>query len=697
MKKVVLFLSLLSMVPCLGQETSVKELKELQQQITKSLDQYDTLTQDEKNKLNASCEIATNLYGYLVAKEVISAADSINVDELCKKIAGIKILATLKVQVKKLKEKEEEFENYLSKLKPSEQEEEFKEATEKITSLKGEMVTECEALHELLDELTENGTVADLEISNLNSTSCADVKPLKTEEGKEAKKFIIVGNNDPIDTDSLFKQRTAREFYREIIGRESKTRLGTFNILPDEAQIDLYLRTKRSKIKGLQNGSEKYVTVSSIFKNKEELGLIVEDTSTSVKDIFKSSYISKVYAETFSVKKQVTINESQQYNTIHFPQRVLFKSIAFETKEGGMVDIRLQTMSPDKKVELYFESEAPVSMLNFTRRAKRSFLVFSNKFNDKTSFEGIDYKYLDQLYIRVSDVIKYFPNEGNNYVPEDIALRLPGDLKAEDTENAPREYELINDSSLSNLLDLRAYSDFLGLFANESNGLFQIQGKADFFLNPFNFNRSSLYLFKKITPFIRYSRLEEDNSFIETSLQGVMQQFENSRLELIEKSNLEFGFDVNLASFRFFKESPIWFSLHIPINVYNTQIQIPTAGDTTTASTDETNISFSTFGAGFAGGIEIRRLSNFGLNLGYAVKNYSGLGNYTGNNIKEPDNFWANSFDAEIFYYPGEDESQSIFIRMRGFREAQSNGAAFQQLQFGYRFTIGLNKVKAKG
>ena len=696
------FLLVLSIIPCFGQETqdtAVQELKQLNKEIAASSKQYDSLSDAERDKLNVSCELSTSLYRYLLAKDKITALDSITVETLCNRVVGQQILASLKDEIKVLKDMEVEFEKYLGILKPSRKDADFEEAIKKIGELKTAIVERCSAVKELREELAENGTV-DLVLDDLDIPTCVDYNALATEANENSKNFIIVGINDPIDSDSLLKQESAKAFFKEVIEVESKTRLGTFEILPDESEVELYVKAKRDKLGDLKNSSEIYVKVRDVFK-PNGANFLKKSPDTEGREIFRSAYVAKVYKELFDTREEIADNGVEFELSATYPKKVRFKSIAFETREGGMVDIRLQVLSLDKKVELYFENEAPVSMLNFTRRAKRSFLVFSNKFNDWSNLQGYDYRFLDQLYIRVSDVIKYLPDEGNNFVPEDIALKLPKDTKAEDAGSAPRKYQLINNSSLSNLLDLRAYTDFLGLFADESNGLFQIEGKTDFFLNPFNFNRSSIYLLKKATPFIRYSRLEEENSFIPASLEEGLSQFDDSRLELLEKSNLEFGLDVNVFSFRLFKESPIWLSFHIPVNVYNTKIrpETPTKDDMPMepeTTDDEGDINFSTLGLGFGASIEVRRLSNFGLNLGYSFRRYSPLGDYSVEGIKEPDNFGVNSLDAEIFYYPGKDERQSIFLRMRGFRETGSNGAAFQQIQFGYRFTLGLNKIKAK-
>ena len=71
-----------------------------------------------------------------------------------------------------------------------------------------------------------------------------------------------------------------------------------------------------------------------------------------------------------------------------------------------------------------------------------------------------------------------------------------------------------------NIADVRAYTDFASVFGNQPNGVVQVEGKADFFINPFNSKQSNNYFFKKIIPFIRYSRLDKQESSI--NLEGVI-------------------------------------------------------------------------------------------------------------------------------------------------------------------------------
>ena len=100
------------------------------------------------------------------------------------------------------------------------------------------------------------------------------------------------------------------------------------------------------------------------------------------------------------------------------------------------------------------------------------------------------------------------------------------------------------------------------------------------------------------------------------------------------------------------------------------------------------------YGAGLL--VELKRFNNFGLNLGYEVKLYSYIGDYSEFSLVDPSRLKTQAVKAEVFYYPGLDKSQSIFLRMKSIRDISSGSDSFFQLQVGYRFTLGVGAVKAK-
>ena len=70
------------------------------------------------------------------------------------------------------------------------------------------------------------------------------------------------------------------------------------------------------------------------------------------------------------------------------------------------------------------------------------------------------------------------------------------------------------------------------------------------------------------------------------------------------------------------------------------------------------------------------------------------------NNIEgiiEPDDFWVFRNEAEVSYYPASSKNNAIFVRLKIFDDLDSEeGSNFFQFQFGYKFTVGVQKVKSK-
>ncbi len=688
-----------------------ENLKEYHVELNTWLQDYESLSEDQKRTFQNKCDEASPYYLYISAKKLVPKDSLVKYDisKICNQFQALEAISNLKKAADDLNEEQDEFETMLDSLKKVDDNTTFMAITTRLNQLKASISTKCEQLGTELNTVKEMEGINEGDISLFNVNRCQDYA--KVEKGADTENYVIVGDGEPINVDKLFEQETAKDFYKQVIGAKSTTQLGTFQIPGDFAKIKIYADSRLNR------------RLDKILKSDESF-VLFSDLRSAYAKTYPNTVIGAVDKTEKNIRAVAGFTASDP-----LPVEVFFKSISFEMRDGSLVDIRLEAVDKIKKIQLYFESRAPVALLNYTRVSDNAYLHFSGPFSGTGDSSDWNQDVLRYLRIRLSDVLKYAPDIGNNFVPTDLTLNLPHDIKEENEDDAsgPKSYKLINDSSLKNIIDLRTYTDFLGLFGDESNGLFQIEGKADFYLNPFNFNRSSLYIFKNITPSIRYSRLEEGEDFIATQMRmdtNIEQiEFADETLQLLEKSNLEFGFDLNLANFRLFKESPFWISFHTPISLYNTKVRPFSMADTDDGDTDgegdgnepndnssndmvredsseqtsdENDFNFSTVGYGLGMNIEVRRLQNFGLNLGAYFKWYSFIGDYSQFNLTEPDDLKTFSLDAEIFYYPGKDESQSIFLRMRTFRDIADGDSAFQQIQFGYRFTLGAGNVKAK-
>ncbi|EDP94365.1 hypothetical protein U8527_16305 [Kordia algicida OT-1] len=570
----------------------------------------------------------------------------------------------------------QELENFKEDLKEKEK---SRDSVLKLDAeLKKQIMDSCSKFTEYKKFLKKHENVKDSILDLYKARNC---RLFVEKDELDPEKYIIVGDNDPVKVDSLFSNNSARQVLASVFSIDSKTNLGTFEVPGDRAFVNFYAENNSDEIKNALN-------IENQTKDEESYAL-------SIKQIKKKNLITPISSDSI-------------LNFIgEVPEGALFKSIQIELREGGIVDTRLVLHSIDGKFEFYFEGTTPVSILNYTRRVKKSFLKYSHY----VSLDGkgvYNENALRHLLVKYTEVLDYHPNAGSNYVPDDVAYKFPSDKDKEAKETGRRSYQVINDSHLQHVLDLRTYTDLLGLFGDEANGLFQIEGKADFFIHPFNHNGTAFYYFKKVSPYVRYSRFDEDNDFIAATTPDVATNvlnpntgdpadyffFNENKLGLLERSNLEMGLDINLMHFRFAKELPFWMSVYLPFSYNVTKVQ--TTG--TDSGTEIINdINFKTLGYGAGANIEIRRLNNFGLNVGYELKGYSFIGDYARNNLSEPSYLKTQAVKAEVFYYPGEDKSNSIFLRMKSIRDISSSGDdSFFQLQVGYRFTLGVGAIKAK-
>ena len=519
------------------------------------------------------------------------------------------------------------------------------------------IISKCSEFEKHKEYLLTFGKIDKEILSEFSDRSCRLYGPAPEKE-IDYTKFIIIGDNKPIEAAKLLENETTKKALTDIFNIDSKTNLGTFEIAGDMESINLYVEKD-----------------------------LVEDPKKL--DRFKNTQFTKDSADRLITVETAIDTSNATYEEV--PKVAYFKSVQIELLEGGIVDARLVLQSSDGKTHFYFEGTDPVSILNYSRKASRRAIF---KFSHYVSFQGqpiYNEEALRKLVVKYADVIDYHPNAGSNYVPDDVSYTFPSN---EDDEEAKitdrRSYQVINNNHLQHVLDLRTYTDMLGLFGDEANGLFQIEGKADFFINPFNIPREAIYYFKKISPYVRYSRFDEDEDFITATLNTGTSEysFSNNKLELLERSTLEMGLEMNILTFRLVKESPFWISFNTPLTYNVTRIQ-------TDATTEKSN--FKTLGYGANVMLDIKRFNNFGLSLGYELKGYSYLGDYSDVNLTEPSFLKTQAVKAEIFYYPGLDKSQSVFLRMKSIKDVSSGTAdSFFQLQVGYRFTLGVGAVKAK-
>ncbi len=296
---------------------------------------------------------------------------------------------------------------------------------------------------------------------------------------------------------------------------------------------------------------------------------------------------------------------------------------------------------------------------------------------------------MTDLYIKLTDVFIYNYRVGSRYIPSDLVITLP----AENTilEKA-QIYHIKEETHLEKMVELRAYTDFLAMFDDASNGLAQIEGKAKFYLFPYPFrflwSRKTLgqiEYFSSLSPYISYSRFESGNRH--TSLT-------DPSLTLIQKRFLSMGLSMDVLKWQH-KNSPLCLIAFAEAGYNVTQLNLtdPDVGDA-----DIHNVKAFSYGAGAL--FSSKRFNNFGFHYKTSLLffNYKGYNDFSQNEAAQ--NMIAEIIptfrnEAEIYYHPNGGPNQAIFARLVAFNHQGSNPGSFYQLQFGYKFAIG-NRVVNK-
>lgn len=485
--------------------------------------------------------------------------------------------------------------------------------------------------------------------------------------------------------DSLYyKREKSIDFYTfKDVNNDS---LKSFFVVPNYKP----LAAQQATPKVTEQKKEVFIMVGK-GKIIREANIRDEDAKLALSEVFSENSVS--YIGDFEIpgnKQKVSLYEKRKFvNYVHGDKllnqgdHLYFEQVKVSIREGAMYDIRVMLTDSENKHKYYFSNAVPISLLRYMKKAKTSYLI--NTLNNPNERDlATDDRY-ENYVIRLSDVLRYFNNTGNNYVQDNEDYCFP---PATDSENSNpdvlRLYKIKQDTNLQNIVELRTFTDFLGLFDEDSpNGIVQIEGRADFYLAPFQIgNRFPFTLFKKTTPYVNFAKIEEDvrNVAIEATEADPL-LFKVSRpLDLIEKAYLDMGVITDIIGFSLTKEFPFSFNFYLPIRYKVSTLEWA----------DSTHQNFKTVGYGGGIRIEAKRFNNFGFTNSSEWSKFNHVNRIE--NLEIPDNFWVFRNESEIFYYPNKNKAQSIFLRLRSYFNTTDTEDSFFQLQFGYRFSLGLSK-----
>ncbi len=436
-----------------------------------------------------------------------------------------------------------------------------------------------------------------------------------------------------------------------------------------------------------ENKEEETITYSYFGDDLllKEDGIVDEKTAQG--KVFKKvlEKESKSYFGDITIPKNDQVLSFTNSKLKNIEGKYKFKKIDIEIHDGSFRDIRVFV---EYKGEIHIYSNfIGINFLRFSERAKYNKLFYMQTI--KSGGEVYDNEAMENMFVRLGDVMVYNYKVGNNYIPHDLSISLPLKNDKGELTNAKNSvnYKIKQSTHLDKILELRAFTDFLALFGESNNGLVQLEGKAKFYLFP---NPRQLggkiqgSLMKSVHPYINYSRFEKGNNFV--SLNSALEL--DNPLALIERSFITAGGELDVYEIQH-KDYPVNFTFQANYNFQLTRLQMP--------NDEIENVRGIFYGAALD--VTTKRFNNFGFNYKVGFSWYD-FENYNESIVKDtgvilPNTIPVLSNQAEAYYHPSEDPNQAIFLRLKIFNySGTENDNAFYQLQFGYKFSIGSRRVK---
>jgi len=488
-------------------------------------------------------------------------------------------------------------------------------------------------------------------------------------------------------TDSLYENgKTSLAFYG--LKGVPKVVLDSVFSLPTDYQVGTQVKKEAPEETYLLFGDETLILKDSILKNPTAYKVFTDVLGTKSETYFGDFWFPEDGAEipiTIPCFREKPPNCEDSTVGIHY---LKFDRLHLELYEGSIYDLTVY-LKDDSGSVFVFENKSSISLLKFDNLSGRNYISLTSIQTPKKNQPD-----LKGFQVRVSDVLQYYTADEGNYVPNDVSYTFPLKTEAGKTNSKKsNRYELRQNTGLNNIIDLRAYTDLLGIGGETPNGIAQFEGQADFFISPFRlpegylFGLTNVFIGKKIKPYIQYSRLDEENQFLEVKDNADMSAMTlKEPLNHLQKSYLDAGVKLDLLSFKLGKHFPFESSFYGVARFQISKVKV-----------DDISHNYKTLGAGGGLALEFRRLANFKFNISSEFTRYS-QGSY--NNIEgldDPDSFWVFRNEFEVSYFPSKKKNNSIFMRMRVFDNQDfQEGSNFFQWQFGYRFTIGMGKLKTK-
>lgn len=303
----------------------------------------------------------------------------------------------------------------------------------------------------------------------------------------------------------------------------------------------------------------------------------------------------------------------------------------------------ISTINVDSDRGIFYNHDAGISLPHFYEREE-------DKLCD----------YTKNKCIRLGDFLSYKQDYGYRYMPSDTAFYL------EVTTSTGSSLKVLSISNNANaLFDARVYTDFLGLFGNEANGVVQTEIASRIQLNTQNMRNTKWYWVSYIKPSLKYARLDNQFQTIDINQDTV------NRVSLYRQANFTFGSMINLIKYNHQEVHNVYFDLGYFAS--------------STALTDKKNNAVISHLPIVEAGWTLRRISQLGIDVNAAWIPYFISGR---NDIKNTslNPFWR--FQFTISWNPVQFKKSAFFLRYTHNYFINIPNSSFSQLQFGYSFNI---------
>jgi len=387
--------------------------------------------------------------------------------------------------------------------------------------------------------------------------------------------------------------------------------------------------------------------------------------------------------------KRIEEKRNRRNDYILSDKRFRFNKISVEVRDGYFHDI-VAHVDDDQGNTHIFTNQIGLSVLFFSSYGDTRFMYYSysEKKNARGSYSDAE---LSTLYIKLTDIFAYTYEVGNHYIPMELKLKLPDDIK--DNKYSNVKYKILQKTTLEKIVELRAYSDFLALFGNADNGLVQIDGKATFYLFPYPFRilksekvLGQIEVLPTLSPYTNYSRFEDKSRFVSTHTDPSLGTTIPQSLSLIEKRFLTMGVEGEIFKWQH-KSAPVKLSFFGFVNYNISEINLGTEEDKEVEQV-------KSMGHGFGLHLGTKRFNNFGFDYKAELSwfNYHNFNDYE--DIKTDFVVPVFKHQAEVFYHPNGNPNSAIFVRLVTHNYTGPEiDEAFYQFQFGYKFAIGNRAV----